>query len=246
MRTKLAYLSTFTLSVLGLCSFSAVNVAYATTLFPVERTCPVGGEQYQSVEVGSTSQFGVRLDLRPLGPAAYLPWTECPNGFVVFKDEATFTEEEIAMLTPVVASAEYQRMRAEHMTAYRAVYLRRSLGESSADLAWLILRAAWEAEDLATEDQAMEGLRQAYLEEAYDAFIARAETRVTHDDEWWSALLLAAEIERQRYHFNESLELLEALPVAELASDDIKHQVIAQIRAHATEANAEPTAYEGN
>ena len=180
MKTKLVCSCALVLSILGLYSFNTVNT-YATTLFPIERACPVGGKRYQSVEIGSTSQFGVRLDLRPIGPAAHLPWVECPNGFVVFKDEKEFTKDEIAKLTPIVASAEYQHMRKEHTTAYRAVYLRRRLGESDTALAGLILKAAWEAED---EGREMEKLRQRYLEEAYNAFIARAKTRVTHDDEW--------------------------------------------------------------
>src|SRR6266480_7738470 len=125
MKTKL--LCSLVLSALGSYCFNAVNT-YATTLVNVERTCPVGGEKYQSFEIGSTSQFGVRLDLRPIGP--HVPWVECPNGLVLFKGEEKFTKDEIAKLTPVVASAEYQRMREEHSAAYRAVYLLRSLGES--------------------------------------------------------------------------------------------------------------------
>ena len=62
--------------------FGFAAFAQATTLFTVERTCPIGGAKYPSVEIGSTSQFGMRLDLRPNGPAAHLPWVKCPNGFI--------------------------------------------------------------------------------------------------------------------------------------------------------------------
>jgi len=93
--------------------------ATATTLYPLERTCPVGGEKYASVGIGSTTQLGMRLDLRPMGPAANLPTPVCPNGFVVFKDETRFTEAEIAKLTPLVASDAFQRARQEHTEAYR-------------------------------------------------------------------------------------------------------------------------------
>ncbi|MDZ4152427.1 MAG: hypothetical protein U1E01_15210 [Methylicorpusculum sp.] len=235
MKAKRVYSYALILSVFGLLYSLITANTYATTLFPVERTCPVGGQKYRSVEIGSTSRFGMRLDLRPIGPAAHLPWAECPNGFVVFKD---FTKDEIAKLTPIVAGAEYQRMRKEHTTAYRVVYLRRSLGESDTDLSWLILKAAWGA-----EDRKMEKLRQQYLEEAYNAFIAQANTLVTHDDEWWSASILAAEIERQRHHFNESITLLEALPVSELPSDDLKHALISQIKGHAVKGDPKPTDY---
>lgn len=219
-------------------ALASVAAAHATTLFPVERVCPIGGEKYQSVEIGSTSQFGMRLDLRPIGPAAHLPWTECPNGFVVWKDEKEFTKEEIAKLTPIVASEPYQRMRKEHVTAYRVVFLRRALGESDTALAWLLLKAAWEA-----EDSNREALRQSYLGEAHAAMIARAQASASHDEDWWAVSIVAAEIDRQRGRFAESITALDALPVGELKADDTKRAVIAQIKALARQGNAKPADY---
>ncbi len=215
-----------------------VASAQATTMMPVQKNCPIGGEKYESFEIMSTSQFGMRLDLRPNGPAAYLPWDRCPNGFVVWKDAKEFTPEEIAKLTSVVASEEYQRMRKEHATAYLVVHLQRALGVSEADLAWLILKAAWEAEDV------KEDLRQCYLAEAEPAMIARARSRTSHDEDWWSASLVAAEIERQRGRFAEALTLLAALPVNELKADDVKRAVIEQIKAHANRRNPRPADFE--
>ena len=89
----------------------------ATMLVDGDRVCPIGGETYKSFEIASTTSFSRRLDLRPLGPAGYLPWIECPNGFVVYKSEKEFTTAEIETLTPVVASAEYQKLRVEHVIA---------------------------------------------------------------------------------------------------------------------------------
>ena len=212
--------------------------ASATTLRPVERTCPTGGEKFQSVAIASTSQMGMRLDLRPLGPAGHLPWIECPNGFVVFKDEKAFTKEEIAKLTPLIASDEYQRVRKEHTTAYRAVLERRALGEDDAELAFLILKAAWEAESPDFEKQ-----RERYLREAYDAFSARSKGSSAHDEAWWTTSLMLAEIERQRQHFHEATMLLDALPISELAKDDVKRDVIAQIRKHTVAEDAKPAEF---
>jgi hypothetical protein len=214
---------------------ASLAVADATTMFPVQRTCPVGGEKYESFEIGSTSQFGMRLDLRPRGPAAHLPWIECPNGFVVWKDEKDYTKEEVAKLTPIVASAEYQHMRKEHVTAYRVVHLRRALGESDAKLAWVILKAAWEAEDANKES-----LRQQYLTEAHAAMIARAKAAASHDEDWWATSIVAAEIDRQRSRFRESIAALDALPVSELKPDDVKRTVITQIKDRARRGDAKP------
>jgi hypothetical protein len=214
---------------------ASLTAAHATTMFPVERTCPIGGAKYQSFEIGSTSQFGMRLDLRAVGPAAILPWVECPNGFVVWKDEKDFTKDEIAKLTPIVASEAYQRMRKEHVTAYRVVHLRRALGENDAALAWLILKAAWEA-----EDENRETLRQTYLAEAHAAMVARAKAAPPHDDDWWASSIVAAEIDRQRSRFRESIAALDALPVGELKADDVKRAVVAQIRDLARRGDAKP------
>ena len=213
-----------------------VATAQATRIVPVQKTCPIGGAKYESFEIMSTSQFGMRLDLRPNGPAAHLPWDECPNGFVVWKD--AFTPDEIAKLTPVVASAEYQQMRKEHTTAYLVVHLQRALGVGDSDLAWLLLKAAWEAEDHKEE------LRQRYLSQAQPAMIARAKSRTSHDEEWWAASIVAAEIERQRGRFTEALALLAALPVSELKADDVMRAVIDQIRSQANRRNARPADFE--
>jgi hypothetical protein len=220
--------------------FSQVS-AGATTMFPVERICPVGGEKFQSFEIGSTSQFGMRLDFRPNGPAAYLPWVQCPNGFVVFKDEKEFTKAEIDVLTPIVGGADYQRMRKEHTIAYLVVHLRRALGASDADLAWLILKAAWESE--AGTGNAM---RQRYLVEAHLAMLARAKARTAHDDEWWAVSIVAAEIERQRSRFAEALALLAALPVSEIAANDVKRALIAQIKEHADRKDPNPADFKAS
>lgn len=218
---------------------SCVSLAvHATTVFPLERTCPIGGEKYSSVGIGSTTQLGIRLDLRPMGPAGELPSIVCPNGFVVFKEEKSFTDAEIARLTPFVASDEFQRARQEHTTAYRAVLENRALGEDDAKLAFLLLKAAWEAENPGFEKQ-----RERYLTEAYAAFTARLQASSTHDEAWWTGMLVRAEIERQRQRFPESTALLDALPLQELAPDDMKRDVIAQIRQHAEAKDPKPAPF---
>jgi hypothetical protein len=226
--------------VIALVVLAGLCAAQATTMFPIERTCPVGGEKYQSFDIASTSQFGMRLDFRPNGPAAHLPWVVCPNGFVVFKDEKSFTKVEIAILTPIVTGADYQRMRKEHVTAYLAVHLQRALGDSESDLAWLILKAAWESEfghGLA--------MRPRYLGEAYAAMVARAKSQTKHDDEWWAVSIVAAEIERQRGRHDEALALLAALPLAELPAGDFKRALIEQISDRARRRDAAPADFKG-
>jgi hypothetical protein len=213
--------------------------AGATTQVNVTRTCPIGGAKYESFEIMSTSQMGVRLDLRPIGPAAHLPFIECPNGFVVFKAEKDFTPEEIAKLTPVVASEEYQRMRTEHMIAYRIAHLRRALGESEKNLGWILLRAAWQAEDAGKES-----LRQTYLTEARRAYEAQLAANATVTDDWWTASVLLAEIARQQSRFTDAIAALDGLPLDKLPADNPIPKFVQQIRAKAKAGDAAPAPLE--
>jgi hypothetical protein len=217
----------------------AGGAAEATTMLTVDRTCPIGGEVYESFEIASTTRMGARLDTRPMGPAAAIPWVECPNGFIVYKDEKEFTAAEIATLTPVVASDAYQQLRREHVAAYRVVHLQRALGMSDGDLAWLLLKAAWEA-----EDESRESLRQAYLVEAEAALEARAVAGTAGSDDWWTAQIVIAEVERQRSRFPEALAALDVLPTDQLPADDVRIRVIKQIRDHAARKDAKPAAIE--
>lgn len=231
--------SSITVLAFGLSFVLAGGAAEATTMVTVDRTCPIGGEVYKSFDIASTTQMGMRLDTRPMGPAATIPWVECPNGFIVYKDEKEFTAAEIATLTSVVASEAYQRLRREHVAAYRVVHLQRALGKSDADVAWLLLKAAWEAEDLGKA-----ALRQAYLAEAEGALEARAATATAGSDDWWVARIVIAEVERQRSRFPEALAALDALPADQLPADDVRVRVIKQIRDHATGGDSQPSAIE--
>jgi hypothetical protein len=99
----------------------------------------------------------------------------------------------------------------------------------------LILKAAWEA-----EDENRETLRQTYLTVAHAAMVARAKAASSHDEDWWAASIVVAEIDRQRDRFRESIVALDALPVGELKPDDVKRAVIAQIRDLARRGDAKP------
>ena len=212
--------------------------ASATTISETERVCPVGGDTYTSFEINSTSQFGTRLDLRAVGPASNLPWIECPNGFIVFKDESSFTAAEIAALTPVVAAADYQEARTAHMPAYRVYLLQRALAAEGSALAFALLHAAWEAEDAGKQD-----LRAAYLRDAMAGFASWGAGLDRGSEEWWTAALLDAEIKRQLGDFAGATAAVDALPLAGRPADDVVRQVAGQIRALAVKQDARPAEF---
>jgi len=120
--------------------------ASATTMFPKQFTCPIGGEVFEDFVIGSYSSFGQRPDGRAYGTLPVVPLVECPgNGFLLFED--AFTPEEIAHLTPLVGSAEHQAMRQGETPHYRAWWLMRALAREPEQLASALLVASWESDD---------------------------------------------------------------------------------------------------
>jgi hypothetical protein len=121
--------------------------AGASRIVPVTKPCPIGGEVFTSSEAMSGTSVGRYLDFRLHG-LIVSPWPlpKCPgNGFVIYK--GGFSPQEIAKLTPLVKSAEYQNLQHTESNYYLAAYLRRKLGASRADVAFTLLEATWETYD---------------------------------------------------------------------------------------------------
>jgi hypothetical protein len=209
--------------------------AQATTIFPVDRVCPVGGESYKSFEIGSTSSFGMRLDFRRIGPAGHLPIYECPNGFIPYKDEKEFTADDIAKLTPLVASAAFQDARANDMPSMRLVLEQRAVGGALDLIAYYTLKAAFEAEDAGKED-----LRQKHLAEAADAYDAFIAAHPAENKLWWIAKIEQAEIARQRGRFDEAIALADALTGQPPEDMEWATALVKQIRTAAEARQAAP------
>jgi hypothetical protein len=222
-----------------LVSLIAATPAAATTTFPRERVCPVGGETYQSFEIASTSYSGIRLDLQRGGVGAFLPYVECPNGFIVYKDESKFTADEIAKLTPVVSSAEYQAARKADVPAVRVIMLQRAVGKSDADLRYWFFKAALEA-----EQSQVEALRHRHLEEAVEAHAAYLKEHTEHDDAWWFSAVRRADLLRQLARFDDVSAAIKDIRAAHGSENQIYLKVVAQIETRAAAHDANPAFYE--
>ncbi|NWH07566.1 MAG: hypothetical protein HXY22_02775 [Alphaproteobacteria bacterium] len=212
----------------------APHAAQATTISLVPATCPVGGERYERIQINSTSQFGIRLDLRPVGPIAYLPWDECPNGFILTRKAEDYSPDDIDKLTPLVESAQFQSLRTSDMPAMRVVAEERALGTSDAELAGYLMRAAWEAEDAQRQD-----LRLRYLAQATDAFAKYVAQSEKNSEPWWLAQIQRADVLRQLGRHEESLRVLGSLPTP---GEDLAIFAVyaSQIRAAAMAADSQP------
>ena len=133
-----------TVTALICCTVIAAPAA-ATTVLPMETKCPIGGESFTAQSIGSYTSFGSRPDGRLYGTLPFVPLVECPgNGFVIFDDD--LTSQEIAALTPLVASPEYQQIRRAETPSYRAWWLMAKIDRPAIDSAMRLLVASWESD----------------------------------------------------------------------------------------------------
>lgn len=173
--------------------------AAATTLFEKKFACPVGGEKFEASVVGSSTSWGQRPDGRAYGTLPIWPMVECPgNGLLLFDEE--FSVEDVAKLTPLVASAEYQAMRASESPHYRSWWLQKNLGRDAYALAGNLLAASWEVD----HDPAAKARYQ-------QAFVTASQTLPWSEAKkgpWFWLHLRAANALRELSKFDESAALL--------------------------------------
>lgn len=184
---------------LAACTVLSPPQALATTMFPQKFKCPIGGEKFESFVIGSYSSWGSRPDGRSYGTLPIMPVTECPcNGFILIGD--TYSKEEIATLTALVASAEYQAMRKTETAHFRAWQEMKAIGRAPAALAGTLLEASWETDD----DAARKARYQRLYIEAVDALprpaaAAKEDGEATTQDrkDWFFLNLRAANAQRE-------------------------------------------------
>jgi hypothetical protein len=215
-------------------SLAAAMPARALTFTKQEFICPIGGQKFIGTVVMSYTQFGMRLDLRPFGAMLVpIPMPVCPdNGFVLFKE--SFSDGEIAVLTPIVLADEYKQARQRHTDYYMAAYLRERTGATDIELANLYLKASWEAENV--KGELVDQYRALALGQ-FDKFLQRL---TAGSDGWWTAALVAAELERLGSRFEVAQARLDALPIDELKPDAVEREVAAQIKAHVAARDSAP------
>jgi len=182
--------------------------ASALTLSMKEFTCPIDGAKFQARVVNSFTQFGRRLDLKPVGALiAPAPRPVCPeSGFVMYKDK--FTDAEIDKLKAIVATDAFKQARAENTDYYMVGFVFERMEQPDPFAAgYIYLQALWEADAKPTE------LRQRYralVLEKFAAYLQSADPAA--GDKWWSAQLISAEMERQSGAFEKAVQRLAGLP----------------------------------
>ncbi|MEG3145396.1 hypothetical protein U1839_12110 [Sphingomonas sp. RT2P30] len=130
-------------ALLALVALGAAPAA-ASTYFPAEKTCPVGGEKFKVMALASISTFGALPDGMPIGSGMFpIALFQCPgNGLVMYRD---FDAATVRRLAPIVAGAEYQVLRRTETPYYLAYRLALALGDAEPE--WLLLSATWQAKN---------------------------------------------------------------------------------------------------
>ena len=216
-------------------AIAAADTATATTSYQVTVTCPIDGKPFTATLVGSYFQSGMRLDFKPIGSiAAPTPYPVCPgNGFVVYQD--TFSSDELNAIRAIVASDEYRQLRSDNTDYFMVAYVKQRLGANHYDLGHTYLRASWEAE---RDKPELADPYRRLARQAFDNFL-RAERNRT--EEWWTAAVLAAELDRLLGQFDTVEFRISILPLAELSTRHPALKVaLDQIRMHANWRNSAP------
>jgi hypothetical protein len=180
--------------------------AGATTTFPQEMKCAIGGKPFMYQAMMSNSSWGARPDGKPYSPSPVFPAPECPDNHLIMYRK--FTADELARLKDLIASPEYTAMTGKDTQRYRMAWLEKSLVPQSEDYPWMLLAASWEAKDGSE-------LRARYQAE-FVAVVAQLPAKP--DDMGWLTLQFrAANNLRELGHFAEATAVLDAMPLQKLS-----------------------------
>lgn len=134
--------SLFVVSLVLLWSGSAV----ALTTAEVKITCPLDGHAFTYQAMMSGTQFGQRLDLKPIGPiAAPAPLPVCPKDQAVVFDE-DLTGAPLAKQKALVATAAYKAAAKDEPSYALLARTLEALGHAPAEVGFAWLRASWQVE----------------------------------------------------------------------------------------------------
>jgi hypothetical protein len=179
---------------------------HAHTFGTVEVICPLDGTKFKTVVDFSGTSFGMRLDLKPIGPIAApgrIP--VCPTDhFVVYKDANEFTEAEKQHLIKYVNSKEYQELAVDNSTHFLLGKIFEYLEEEVLNIAHVYLKASWQVESTPEKYQkyANESLKK------FKLFLSNSDKK---DDTWQTSQLVAGELERRLKRFDDAKKRFSSL-----------------------------------
>ncbi len=202
----------------------AMSLAFAQNLLAYESameetTCPICGTTFDAEHVLSMSQYGMRLDLKPLGfTKAPLPLAECPKcHFIQYAD--SLSDQEIADLKAFVESDEYQSLAKNNSSYYLLAKIFEHEGRDAKTLAHVYLQASWQVEGQPEKYQSYLSLVEKNLQD----YLSNTKDQ---DNEWVTAELLLGEIMRLQGKFDDAQKHFESIKNNDKFKDDLLQQMI--------------------
>lgn len=182
--------------------------ALAYRPMPIDVECPIDGRRFGSVEMGSGTQFCLRLDLKPVGAIpAPAPIHSCPNdGYVWHRDD--LSESEMDRVRDWVRSDAYQQLRSES-PYFRLARIYERVGRDSWQIAHAFLNASWEVE--ANPDRYRKYLGESHSHLVRHLEQAGAQLFTSARNERVARQILAGELERQLGMFDAARARFEKL-----------------------------------
>jgi len=151
-RLLIAFLATLSLTV----------PAHALTYAEATITCPLDGKTFSYTAMGSGTQFGQRLDLKPIGPIdATPPLPKCPEDhFIVY--EETLSDADLKTVKALVATPAYRALAKDGPTYAALARIFEAVGQPDEVIGFAWLRASWQAEGTPANGQYLHAARTRY------------------------------------------------------------------------------------
>lgn len=185
-------------------------------VYAEEMECPIGGENFTSLILGTHSTYGRHLDWEPVSYMRFpTPIPVCPgNGLVVTERE--YSNDKLEKLKLLVESKEYKELyKQQHATYFLYAKTLELTGAKSSDQWWLYLNATWEADNC--------GNKELYKQYAGLA-ISEAKIKLvdlTPDEEnYWVLSIIIANMYRRIGSFDKAEEYFNTLGEPELDNSD--------------------------
>lgn len=225
----------------------ASTQATALTIHEIDKMCPLCKTEFKAQLAGSGTQFGMRLDLKPLGAIA-APWpvAVCPKcHFVLLGNDLNDTDLET--LRAYVQTKEYQAWGKARSSHFLMAKLLATLGRDDITLAHVYLQASWQEEGekkFLTEDL------QLSLKHFEEHLKAGPPTNTKNADEelkedkaasaYQTAQLLKGELLRRLMRFDEAKAHLQALLKQEPFQKNFLGDIVAYEMRLCDQKDAEP------
>lgn len=174
-------------------------------VYEVDKVCPLGGETFKALELGTHSTYGRHLDWEPMSYMRFpVPLAVCPtNGFVITKEK--YSKEELESQKKVVESKAYRDLYGQkHATYFLFAKTNEMQKEKSDNLWWLYLNATWEADNCKNDERYKE-----YALETISAGKKRLAELKESEPEYWVLKVVTANMYRRIGDFKSAQSLID-------------------------------------